>query len=608
MDRVPRHRPIATDEVVLHNIHPNMVAVFYRADDADSLDVAEYYATQRNIPLSNIVGLSCDSQDNVLSLQEVQDQIEQPILSAIRGHGSAFSSSDHMSDIWVIVLCYNVPYRYVNADGEIMSIASRLHRMGFATSEKFPNATFDRKDWKFFDVGDAEVLKIVSHITAPTPLLAKILVDRSVEADTLPNITGKIFIDPYGNKETIPQLDYEDAIMEFVDFDMESFGLETTVTVDLEDPYIEPQVHTLAGDSFYWGWYTPRVSHNLFKESSAKRVFLYNADDDSGLDIHIDPDTEVSNGWCITAMNVEPGYAACAGATSAPEEDAYLRARPFFESLHRGASVGEAFLFSSPYVDWKIFMVGDPLMVVNFPEPYQHDILTNDEAIRRVKADIEEAYAWGLRQADLLYDIRQFYVLSDDLTESVLMLEPAANWYDAKNRDVQRLTFIPAASALLQHVRQSTEISFSEWIVSRNEKTTQDVLDLVTHISSSTISSDYIYPEGQWQAEWEFTRTRNRLENIHFMIEVSEDDDFSSIKVSVGTEDSVVGWEYEKELYSFTALPNSGLMSNYSGRRVRYTSPLEHYLIPKSVYYIRWTVISPDSQFTSEIEELIVTS
>ena len=81
-----------------------------------------------------------------------------------------------------------------------------------------------------------------------------------------------------------------------------------------------------------------------------RRVFLYNADDDAAADITLSFDENGSDPWCNIAIGIDPGYAACAGAVDAPDEDAYLRPRPFFEAMHQGASLGECFLYASPSI------------------------------------------------------------------------------------------------------------------------------------------------------------------------------------------------------------------------------------------------------------------
>jgi len=592
--RLPRFKPIPSEKAALHNIHPNMVAVCYRRGDSESKQVADYYAEMRNIPSTNLVSLPCLSHDNILTEQQYIDQIETPIWNALYGTGSELGvgsglvSSAHMADIWVIVLCYNVPYVFESNERDLLSVASRLHIIGNSSPNKHPNYTYDRKTWRFFNAEDASGLMMVSHLDAPCSEIAQILIDRSVEIDIIPFVTGSINIDPYGKKFTNVQLEYEDDLVDFIERDSENFGLSVSSTVDLEDPYQDPQIHVLNGDSFYWGWYTPFVSYNLFEESSKRRVFLYNADDEGVNELYSPIDVNNSDRWCKMCISTEPGYASCAGTVNSPGEDAYLRPRPLFEALFRGACLGEAFLYSSPYVNWKIMLIGDPLMVVNFPTQYEDPGLHVNESIRLLQRSVERSYAWGLRQAALAQLALNQIVESEDLNETDLLLHPIYDWYQSVKEDVQVDLFTPVTLILLRYVLETTGITWSDWLILHNERTTTDFRSLVQKVSSASITDIYVYAVNQWRQHMNFEHNNLTLEHVHFQLEVANDEDFTDIIFNIRSNDSVTGWYYEKELYEFTAFPGDGMMSNYSGRRVRFVSPVNYHLTKGEQYWIRW--------------------
>jgi len=145
---------------VLHQITPERVVFVYNTNDADSLEVAQYYRDKRSIPNDNLIGLAitvptqgatgttCETV--ILDETDYLSQIETPLLAALESLGSDFST-DGTNPIWVIILGFGIPLAY-NDGGEIIAIASRLHRLGQGIVHKSPNHTYDRRgEFKFFD-------------------------------------------------------------------------------------------------------------------------------------------------------------------------------------------------------------------------------------------------------------------------------------------------------------------------------------------------------------------------------------------------------------------------------------------------------------------------
>ena len=602
----------------LHNILPENVIFCYRDGDADSLEIANYYQVARAIPNTHLVALPCSS-DNVITEALYFSTIEQPILDAlatlsISSETGATATSAGTNEIWVIILGYNVPHAYESSSGDTIAVASRLHRVDHASQEKYSNFTYDRRgEWRFFGPLDASELYITAVIDAPTTDLAKALIDRSINVDNQTFVAGRIYLDPYGLKTTVDQLDFQADMLEFIGNSVNNLGLIVETTVDVDDPYDEPQVPFFREDSFYWGWYTPRYSRLLFLNQNQRRVFLYNADEDSAADIGAAFDVNGSDPWCNLAIGVDPGYACCAGAVSAPGEDAYLRPRPFFESLHRGSTIGEAFLYASPYVNWTIILIGDPLMVVNFPDELPagldpNDVsLPNNEVIRLVKEDIEEALAYAFRQSRLTQEIVDYNVQSNELIEQANLLYAVAQWRDLKSIDTRIDQFYRLVSSWLRYITTTTGLSLSQWLVDQNEMISAYLLETINKIASGTVSQNYVYPEGEWAYEFVYTHNRNTLENVHFRLQVATDVDFTNIEVgSIATEansfEDTEGWQYENELYGFLQLIEFGLPSNFSGRTIRFTAPASVYLTRTEIYFVRWRALDSNGNNLTDWE------
>ncbi len=614
---------------VLHNITPERVVFCYRLGDADSLEVAQYYANQRSVPSSNLIALPC-SNENQITQSEYVSTIETPLITALTALGDEFTSGGQ-SEIWVIILGYNIPHIYaLDADpyGEPLAIASRLHRLGNSIDLKRDNFTFDRRDlfFRFFDTDDAAELYITAVIDGPTKEVAMALIDRSIDVDNQTFVTGKMYIDPYGKKDTADQLEYEDDILDFVLNSSSGTGLDIALTVDnpvnpladdpyfggqIGNPYQDPLIDFLQNDSFYWGWFVPEFSHSLFLNQNERRVFLYNADDDGADDIAAPLDFQSSNPWVNLAINVEPGYAATAGAVSAPTEDSYLRPRPFFEALHRGATIGEAFLFSSKHVDWKMVLIGDPLMVVNFPVdlPAELDqnfsLLPNDEAILRIKEALEESIGYGARQSRLTQDQLNKNLASSNFAEELNLLFHLTNWHSQKDITTHQDILSNPVSAWLTYILQTNNQTLPQWLFARNQKISSDLNSVVESISSSSVDTEFIFPQGHWIFDFVYTHSINTFENIHFVLQVSETADFTELVVDVSTLNSVSGWKYESEQFIFVQLSESGFPSNFSGRRLRFDSTPEHRLRKTEEYFVRWRAFRANG---SPLDDYVVAS
>lgn len=585
-----------------HNVTPDRVVFAYRDGDADSLEVAQYYQSKRGIPSNHLIALPCDSS-YAITADDYVTTIEQPLQAALDTLDTGISSSGQR-EIWVIILGYHVPVVYLEEDPYdpydpyastgMKAVASRLHRLGFTEQNEFPNYIYNRQVFKFFDEEDSVGLYMTAVINGPTKARAKSLIDRSIDIDNQNFVTGKVYIDPYGLNSTTAQQEYRDDILDFVTNGSSDLGLNveiTTLPLDGSDPLVA----YLRQDSFYWGWYTPQYTTSLLINQNQRRVFLYNADEEGATTFTSGLDPDGSDPWCTVAINATPHYATCAGAVDAPGEEAYLRPRPFFAALHQGASVGEAFLLSSPVVDWRIILIGDPLMTVNFPSDIPNDqdpsysLISNDEGIRLTKEYLEESLAYALRQARLATELLEFAYLRENVEEEVSLLYPINQWKNFRNESDQYNMLTSAVTGLARYVLSTTGVDFSGWLTREGEKTTYFMQQLIAAgIPTTPISSDLIHEEGSWQYEFLYIHPRQKLESVYFQFQVANDSAFSDLVVNVSSLTDLEGWKYEQEVNRFVQMVSEGFPSSFSGRRVRYEAPEDYYLTRTETYFIRY--------------------
>ena len=603
----------------LHNITSERVVFVYNNNVTGSRDVALAYQQARELPDDNLISINVDAptqgetgldSEVTLSYADYIDQVEDPLRSALADLGVGFDSSGlGEGSIWVIILGFGIPTAFLDVDGTPIAIASALHRLGKSKSDrKSPNHTFNRVgNFKFFDEEDASEVFITAIIDGPTSEAAIALINRAIDIDNQTFVAGDIFVDPYGLKETADQIEFQSDILDFVNNEAPNLGMPVNLTVDINNPYLEPTIASFFKDSFYWGWFNPTYSKNLFFNQNQRRVFLYNADDRAASNIHYYDsnratafDVNGSDHWCNIAINITPGYASCAGSVDEVGADAYLLPRPFFESLHRGATLGEAFLFASKFVNWKTVLIGDPLMVVNFPSdlPLDQDTsnttISNKEAILRIKSSYEESLAWAHRQSRLSSSILSTIVDSTNLSEEVYLLEVANKLNNLKSEVNQINLMAPAIDGWLSFILQTTRMNIFEWLNNNNENITHFLNEALKTVASTEVPASLEYPEGEWEYIFVYNHILLTFENIHFNLQIAADEDFTDIVVDVSTLVDIEGWKYEREQFTFVQMPNSGLPSNFSGRRIKFIAHSDHYLTRTELYYVRWKALDED--------------
>lgn len=569
---------------IKHNITPERTVICYVDGDSDSLSVAQYYKQQRDLPANNLIPLPCVSGQNIIPYEQFRDQIEIPLLEEIKNR-----------DIWAIILGYNVPHIFTY-NGENYSISSFLHTLGKKNDDPYvppsdqikrKNHTFDRKTFKFFDEIDLTELYITSVIDGPTKKDAINLIKSSIFVDNQNFVGGQISLDPYGLKSTENQLNYQQEILDFIQYDISYLGSEYTSTYDIDDPYQDPIIHYLQDDSFYWGWKEEIASITMFKDSRTPRAFLYNADDDGASNIKLNP-LESGKWLNIGLQKSNPGYASSAGMVSIPDnEECYLQPRPFFETLHQGAGLGEAFLSSTKYVNYKLILVGDPLMCVDFPLGPTDVKYPVREIIYLITRSIEDYLSRIYRlYITMTYIVNLFLYYPDFLKNDIFYANK--DWMDSiGNYDVTKNYISSLMVALIRYQNIATGTLFNEWLISENVLVSKKFRNIFNSLSSQTINESQTYDDGYWEIDFIYTHSKLTLEDVNFAIEIATDPNFNDVIYLISSLDSKNGWLYEKEIGIFNAMPNDGFPSNYSGRRTRFQSPNNYYLPIGGKYYYK---------------------
>ncbi len=625
--------------------------VVYVYGNLDSEDFANYYINTHDMSVNNFnpsnssgttpngiywqvdgqkVGIQASIISEVLTEDQFLINIEEPIAAAL--------SSPELEDrnIWGIILGYKIPGGYYTNDPSnenIISATSRISRIQHLFSSQIANKLYGRQIFSRFNATDAELTLIVSRIDGPNVLFAKKIVDKAINLEQQQNINGTFFLDPYSDRAARGSEDYTNLLLDFKDNMLPTLNLSQWTTT-FQDPYIDPTIPFVENDSFTWSWFSDRARTTFFQNSNALRIFFYNADYDGAFEVRSD----VGKRWPY--LSLDAGYVATAGAMSDPTIAGFLNPNFFFYSLLRGATIGEAFYFSIPHLDWTITLFGDPLPTCSFPgvEIVEEDVI-NEHTVweimsKNLAISAANLYKKELKLKEVAYDIIDLTTEENFTMEiilGILLLAPPFDFTNDSNFDYATLVY-PANDLLLSGKTWRSDIkalidklfefptlryiSVSDSIVNPTinqylEDQEFKVSRLLANITSEAkaIDESNLYDEGWWEFEFILNDDNpTEFTNYHFILEISADELFSNIlinKDSLG----IANWTYEKEKETFVPLIFSGVSSSYIGRKVRYESRYDNligineYLTRGETYYFRITQynVATSEQYDSRI-------
>jgi uncharacterized protein (TIGR03790 family) len=548
------------------------VVVLYRQGDADSLAFARRYKEVRSLHDDQLIPVPCSASEVLADYATFQEEIENPLANKI--FDPYFGRQ-----VFAILVGYNVPGGFMHGP-DIISTTSRLSRISHAFSPKTGNPLFDRQVFKFYDTSDSDLALIVSRIDAPSLDVALNALDATQRFIRQGSANGTFFFDKYfvASAFDAAESGYESDLLDFENVILPVLNMPTWKTT-FWDEYKDVPVPQLKNDSFMWGWGADRAGYRFFEDTRTSRVFLYNADHDGAGTLR-DP-----NDKRFPLLALSSGYVCTAGATSDPTTSGFLRPRPFFEALFRGASVGEAFYFACPHVDWTMTLFGDPLTVVKFPTGNTlDDGLTQDAAWDIMVERMSKAVAWSYkRKTDFAPIVTSLLAYTDqtkaDLFSAFDLLqgEGDTKWASPYSKAVPLLLKFAAPD-------DGSSSPITAYLSGRQVK----ISDLLWEsIAAGGFLSNYSFPQGYWRADYTIAGDGIEYTLFNFQLQVSLHEDFSSLLLNLNTAVSRSGWSYERNVGDFQPFPALGVSSSFIGRRVRFESPLSAYLSRGTVFYYR---------------------
>jgi len=356
-----------------------VTAVVYNKNQAESKKLAHYYASQRGVPETNLVGIDCPEEETITRLRYTA-LIETPLRKAFKkrkwwkiGKGEDGTKQAVENKIRVLVLMRGVPLRIAEnrppsgidpltkkpqkpapikpGSQNQASVDSELAMLGYLKAKSLGplKNPYYQKDGAFSEAGFPWML-MVGRIDGPDNTVAGRLVSDAIAAEKT-GLWGKVYID-LAQRNTGGYKEGETWLNNCAKIYRDSgFSVVT-------DPYPPrfPVNYPMGDASLYFGWYTGNVD-GPFKNPNFK--FRRGA---VACHIHSFSATTLRDpGAYWAAPLLKAGACAVLGNVWEPYLSLTQHLDIFSARLLQGYTFIEATYMSMPALSWMNTAVGDPL-------------------------------------------------------------------------------------------------------------------------------------------------------------------------------------------------------------------------------------------------------
>jgi len=353
------------------------VAVLYNSDMPESKELAEYYISQREIPVENLIGLPL-SKKGKITREEYQASLETPLRKHFtdKGWWNLRLSNDGIkiaiaNKIQVLVCMYGVPYGVNNLNnieppkGDYPAAITKLNcasvdsELAVLSVHGFPInkplfSKYFQKDVSY-SKANTPFYMLVGRIDADSLVTCKRMIDDAIETEKT-GLWGMAYLDIAEKSGHYKMGD--DWLTEIENKNWE-LGIPTTIDEN-KDTYLTN--YPMKDASMYFGWYTtnvngPFINPDFKFKKGAIAVHLHSFSAENL--------RNPKSNW--VGPLIHKGAAATVGNVYEP----YLGNTHHFNILHdrltQGYTLIESAYMATPLLSWQNVVIGDPLY-----QPYLH--------------------------------------------------------------------------------------------------------------------------------------------------------------------------------------------------------------------------------------------
>jgi uncharacterized protein (TIGR03790 family) len=343
---------------------PERVLVVYNANVPASREVADDYASKRNIPEANKCAIA-PSDAAAVDWYEYETKVHAPIRTCLNAVGK--------ERILYIIFAYQTPFRILNVptmtgrdlravdsfvadiwNDRVLDVAEINNHAYFAAAQSQGNVYppfISFADYR--NQPGASLIYSVWRLDGATAELAKGLVDKARQAEAN-GLSGQACFDRrFGAAATL-----DDWLYGWGDWDLfraADFAKRAEFSVIEDEQEAEfgtaPAPLRCENVAFYAGWYSYNNYNDAF--SWATGAMGFHLDSGSALD------PRGGANWSANAL--QRGITVTSGAVNEPYLEGLPHADGVLRNLFAGANVGDAFLRNTAFLQWMVINLGDPL-------------------------------------------------------------------------------------------------------------------------------------------------------------------------------------------------------------------------------------------------------
>ena len=369
-------------------LQPSGVLIVYKANGpdnnhngvSDSLELAQYYALKRNVPLANLLGLnvSVGSAYSTGQYGTFYTEMVAPIQNALTSLGS--------TNINVILLAGELPTVVYDGSNTALSVDSAL--MGINGLGSAPNSVIPKRVNPYFDPApgfdaspghfnqnlyryNGTTMYLVTRLGSDSSLRGIDQVDQSLYASVYlyPQAgyySGNAYVNSLYGTYTDAFLSEQPAVQQGLydndaDADMNIAyaehsilpsgfplkWLDTATSLEIGNPTATFSDGTSAATApkaiFYGGWYNYNNYNNVYQWLPGSFA------------------TDLNSGSYFGIQALDHGASAASYVVSEPFLDGAVRPNILYYYLLNGYTFAEASALATPYIGWMVVNEGDPL-------------------------------------------------------------------------------------------------------------------------------------------------------------------------------------------------------------------------------------------------------
>ncbi len=342
------------------------VLVVYNEWSQGSRQVADHYVAARKIPAAHRCGLKLSDhgpRDETATVrwEDFEITVKRPIQKCLDRIGR--------KKILYIVLTYGTPYRLeetpvrfgISVDQHLADIWDQLGGAGRRSNPYYGHSHSAANRYPTFrsladyrDQANAEIIYSVWRLDAASPVLARGLVDKALEAESS-GLAGQACFDRrYGSEmNSIRDASYGSGdwdVHRAAEFAREA-GFPVVEDINEAEFGTPPAPKRCDNAALYAGWYSLEHYNDAFTWSPG------------AIGVHLDSASAANprGGANWSANAIQKGITVTAGALTEPDLFGLPHVDGVLRDLLAGASVGDAFLRHTPWLKWMIVQIGDPL-------------------------------------------------------------------------------------------------------------------------------------------------------------------------------------------------------------------------------------------------------